>query len=145
MAFCWQVTGHLLTTGSEKSCKKQPACLLALPAVPLCSLETALGLLWPKGHPSLADPQGATASPHLPLAAPPRLEVVEARATVAAVPPGHMGQAGALAGHWVAGRPPTVRAPGVAVAGCGGSRAGCWGQARSTTGGAAEAKKLGSP
>lgn len=39
----------------------------------------------------------------LPLAAPPRLEVVEARAAVAAVPPGDMRQAGTLAGHWVAG------------------------------------------
>lgn len=42
--------------------------------------------------------------PHpLPLAASPSLEVVEARAAVAAVPPGDIRQAGTLASHWVAG------------------------------------------
>lgn len=60
-----------------------------------------------------------TASPHPPPAAPPRLEVVEARAAVATVPAGHVRQTGALAGHQVAGLLLTDGAPWVAAAGWG--------------------------
>lgn len=55
--------------------------------------------------PAWGDPRGRgpVASLHPPPAALPGPEVVEARAALAAVPSGHMRQAGALAGPWVTG------------------------------------------
>lgn len=82
------------------------------------------------GAPGAAFPCGGTPGAvhpqphHPPPAAPPGLEVVEARAAAAAVPSGHVRQAGALAAHRVAGSPRADGAPGVAAAGWG------WGQER---------------
>lgn len=64
-------------------------------------------------------PRAPAVSPYLPPAAPPRLEVEEARVAAATVPSSHVRQAGALARHWVAGHLLTDRALWVAAAGWG--------------------------